>query len=306
MLMSIFASIGAPTTSAGNIVISEAIEIVDDSAVNLRMPTVTSDSMGNVHIVWSQNTQHLYYKSISARGETLIDETRISNAGVHRSWHPDVATDAEDRVHVVWTDKGSQHAIKYTVIDPSLDDQDGDAALDSVISVIDDTIITQRSKNRDWPAIAIDSVGAAHIAWEDSYDSLDKFYAQPQIYYSMVVPDYPVRQALTKIDDTLITPIIGHKGHPDIAVDSDDMVQIVWDDTRGGKVELVFLIDTSGSMSNEWADVCTVVYGGNFAGGGGYFSGIKPLLQEANMTVYETIYALYSTWGAPGAMTSGN
>ena len=70
----------------------------------------------------------------------------------------------------------------------------------------------------------------------------------------------------TKIDDTLITPIIGHKGHPDIAVDAQDKVQIVWDDTRGGKVELVFLIDTSGSMSNEWADVCSVIYGGRFSG----------------------------------------
>ena len=305
MLMSAFASLGAPTASSGQIVISQAIEIVDDSAVNLRMPTVTSDSMGNVHIVWSDNTQHLYYKALSARGEVLIDQTRISNAGVHRSWHPDIATDSEDRIHVVWTDKGSQHAIKYTVIDPSLDDQDGDSALDSVISVIDDTIIVQRSKNRDWPAIAIDSKGAAHITWEDSYDSLDKFYAQPQIYYTMIVPDYPIRQALTKIDDTLITPIIGHKGHPDIAIDSEDMVQLVWDDTRGGKVELVFLIDTSGSMSNEWADVCTVVYGGNFASGG-YFGGIKPLLESANMTVYETIYGLYTTWGGPSAMTSGN
>ena len=56
-------------------------------------------------------------------------------------------------------------------------------------------------------------------------------------------------------------------------------------------------------MYSEWADVCTVIYGGNFASGGN-FKGIKPMLQEGNMTVYETIYGLGNT--LPGAAQSGN
>ena len=103
------------------------------------------------------------------------------------------------------------------------------------------------------------------------------FYAQPQIYYAMITPDYTSNIAVTDIGATLLTPIIGHKGHPDVTVDAEDMVQVVWDDTRGGKVELVFVVDTSGSMYSEWADVCTVIYGGNYAGGG-YFMGLKPML----------------------------
>ena len=47
-------------------------------------------------------------------------------------------------------------------------------------------------------------------------------------------------------------------------------------------------------MYSEWADVCTVIYGGNFASGGN-FKGIKPMLEEGNMTVYETIYGLGNT-----------
>ena len=94
------------------------------------------------------------------------------------------------------------------------------------------------------------------------------FFQQPQIYYKMLQPDYSVQNAIVLFDDTLLTPIIGHKGHPDIVVDANDYVQIAWDDTRGGKVELVFIVDTSGSMYSEWADVCTVIYGGNFASGG--------------------------------------
>ena len=65
----------------------------------------------------------------------------------------------------------------------------------------------------------------------------------------------------------------------------------------------VAMVDTSGSMYSEWADVCTVIYGGNFASGG-YFKGIKPMLQEGNMTVYETIYGLGNT--LPSVAQSGN
>ena len=119
----------------------------------------------------------------------------------------------------------------------------------------------------------------------------------------MIQPDIGSGAIVTLFDDTLLTPIIGHKGHPDVVVDANDYVQVAWDDTRGGKVELAFIVDTSGSMYSEWADICTVIYGGNFASGP-YFQGIKPMLEEGNMTVYETIYGLGNT--LPGAASSGN
>ena len=137
MVLSTVTAMGVPTASAGSVVISEAIEVVDDSSVNLRMPTVGSDSEGNVHIVWSENTNHLFYKMFDARGNVLIDSTRISNAGQVKSWHPDIAIDQNDFVHIVWADKaGSSPAIMYTALNPSMDDQDGDSALDTVISAI--------------------------------------------------------------------------------------------------------------------------------------------------------------------------
>jgi uncharacterized membrane protein len=240
---------------------------------------------------------------VSPRGETLIDATQITNPGLHKVWHPDMVVDDNDRIHLVWADKSGQHKIMYTSLNPYLAPLDGMAAEDSAISVIDDTIISMRAQDRDWPSIDVDSQGNLHIAWQDSYDELQRFFNQPQIYYTMLQPEFSGGSVLTLFEDTLLTPIIGHKGHPDIVVDSNDLVQIAWDDTRGGKVELVFLVDTSGSMYSEWADVCTVIYGGNFAAGG-YFQGLKPMLQEGNMTVYETIYGLGNT--LPGAASSGN
>ncbi|MDP6640512.1 MAG: hypothetical protein QF817_05520, partial [Candidatus Poseidoniaceae archaeon] len=292
----------APMASANQVVITEAIQVVDDGA-NSRQGAVVADSEGNVHLVWAKNNQQLLYTMMDPRGTTLIAPTQLNDNGAARTWHPDIAIDSTDKVHIVWADKSGQHSIMYTVVNPFTDDRDGSAATDGSITVVTDTIVEKRSNNRDWPAIAIDSKDAVHITWEDNYDQLDKFYQQPQIYYAMLEPNFAATQANIIFDSTLLTPIIGHKGHPDITVDADDFVQVVWDDTRGGKVELVFVIDTSGSMYSEWADVCTVVYGGTFSSGGS-FQGIKPMLKNANMTVYETIYGLGNYM--PGAASSGD
>ncbi|MEE3303909.1 MAG: hypothetical protein VX191_03390, partial [Candidatus Thermoplasmatota archaeon] len=304
MTMSLFATLEFSERAEGSeIVLTEAIQVVNGGTHSDRMVAVDADSMGNTHFVWSRNTHHLYYKMLDARGDVLIDETQISNPGTHRANHPDVTVDHANNVHIVWADKSGQWTIFYTLLDPSQDDQDGSSGLDAVLSIIDDEEVASHQQNRDWPAVAVDSENNPHIVWEDSYEPLDKFYQQPQIYYSMLEIDLPGRQAIVAIGNTLLTPIIGHKGHPDIAVDADDFVQIVWDDTRGGKVEMVVPIDTSGSMNTEWADMCVVFYGGNFASGG-TFEGLKPMLTAANMTVFETLYALSGNW--PSAATSGN
>ena len=305
MVLSVMSSllIASVSVSASTVVITEAIQIVDGGTSSDQQAAVGSDSSGNVHVVWTRNNLHLYYSMISPRGETLIDATQITNSGLHKIWHPDLAVDEFDRIHVVWADKAGQHAIMYTALSPWAAPMDGMASDDGTITAIDDTIISRRSQNRDWPALDIDSQNNVHIVWQDNYDELGRFFNQPQIYYSMIQPDIGSGAIVTLFDDTLLTPIIGHKGHPDVVVDANDDVQIAWDDTRGGKVELAFIVDTSGSMYSEWADICTVIYGGNFASGP-YFQGIKPMLEEGNMTVYETIYGLGNT--LPGAASSGN
>ncbi len=303
LLSTLSAILVAAPVAATQVVITEAIQVVDGGGSSDRMSAVASDSEGNVHVVWSRSNQHLYYSMISPRGDTLIDATQVTGAGLHKIYHPDMVIDEDNIVHITWADHSGQHKIMYTALHPFETAMDGTISDDSTLTVIDDYIIAQHINDRDWPAIDVDSKGNIHIVWQDNYDSLDMFFQQPQIYYKMLEPDYDLQNVIVLFDETLLTPIIGHKGHPDIVVDANDYVQIAWDDTRGGKVELVFVVDTSGSMYSEWADVCTVIYGGNFASGGS-FRGIKPMLEEGNMTVYETIYGLGTS--LPGAASSGN
>jgi uncharacterized membrane protein len=303
LLSTLTAILVAAPAAATQVVITEAIQVVDGGGASDRMSAVASDSEGNVHVVWSRSNQHLYYSMISPRGDTLIDATQVTGSGLHKIYHPDMVIDENDIVHITWADHSGQHKIMYTALHPFNTGMDGSVSDDSSLTAIDDYIVAQHINNRDWPAIDVDSQGNIHLVWQDNYDELDMFFQQPQIYYKMLQPDYAVQNAIVLFDDTLLTPIIGHKGHPDIVVDANDYVQIAWDDTRGGKVELVFVVDTSGSMYSEWADICTVIYGGNFQSGGN-FKGIKPMLEEGNMTVYETIYGLGNT--LPGAASQGN
>ena len=304
LLSSMSTIIMIPEAEAAQVVITEAIQVSDGGSANDRASAVAADSEGNVHVIWARSNLHIFYTMISPRGITMIDATQITNSGLHSIQHLDMVIDEQDKIHIAWADKRGQHSIMYTALRPYNANHDGSVSDDVTLSAIDDFEVSSRSENRDWPSLDVDSKGNIHIAWQDSYDELNIYYQQPQIYYSMIQPDYESNSAQKLFTETLLTPIIGHKGHPDVAVDSDDIVQIAWDDTRGGKVELVFIIDGSGSMGTEWADVCSVVYGGNFASGG-YFQGIKPMLVEANMTVYETLYVLYDGYSYPSEISNG-
>ena len=68
MLMSIFVAMVAPQVAASEVVLTDAVQIVNGGSQNDRMVALDSDSEGNVHFVWSRNTQHLYYKLVDARG----------------------------------------------------------------------------------------------------------------------------------------------------------------------------------------------------------------------------------------------
>ena len=116
-------------------------------------------------------------------------------------------------------------------IDPSLDDQNGDQSTDSAITIINDFEVSSHPQNRDWPAIDVDSANDPHIVWQDSYEPFDKFYQHPDIPCN-ARSRCDFKNSELAVGETLLTPIIGHKGHPDIAIDLNDFVQVVWDDTR--------------------------------------------------------------------------
>jgi len=257
--------------------------------------TGVMDNMSRVHLVWIENGSQprLQYALIHTNyGPLGVDTVLISNTliGYNNSTaisSPSLVVDSNNRVHIVWAITDIE--ILYTLIDPSLDDRDGDAGDIANMTLVSHTV-ADGTGVRDDPDIAIDSYNGAHVVWVDTYDPQGLYFGTPLIYYTMLTYDINGTFEI-QINSSIITPALVWKGNPAVSMGANNTVIIVWEDTRGSLVEYVGLLDSSGSMTSEWEDMCAVFYGGNLTSGL-TFTGIKPMLEQASITVLETLYAI--------------
>ena len=250
------------------------------------------DDSNRIHLVWIENTSTplLRYAliQISSGVDTiLISTTQVGDANATSLSSPAMVIDSQGRAHIVWEITDTD--ILYTLLDPSEDDLDGSAGDIQNMTIASHTV-ADGTGTRSSPDIAVDSFDAVHIVWVDTYDPQGIYFGNPLIYYCMLSEDSN-NGFQVLINATLVTPALGHRGNPAVSIGTNNTVVIVWEDTRGSLVEYVGLIDSSGSMTSEWEDMCAVFYGGNLTSGL-TFTGIKPMLEQANITVLETLYAL--------------
>lgn len=251
------------------------------------------DDSNKIHLVWIENssTPLLQYAliQISTGIDTiLISTTQIGDNNSTSLSSPALVVDSAGRAHIVW--EVTDIEILYTLLDPSEDDQDGSAGDLSNMTVVSPYSVANGSGTRSEPDIAVDSYDAVHIVWVDSYDPQGLYFNSPLVYYMMLAQD-STNGFQVLINATLITPALGHRGNPAVSMGTNNTVVIVWEDTRGSLVEYVALIDSSGSMTTEWIDMCAIFYGGTLTTGEN-FNGIKTMLENANITVLETLYTL--------------
>ena len=142
-----------------------------------------------------------------------------------------------------------------------MDDQDGDPGDITNMTLVSHTV-ADGIGTRNTPDIAIDSYDGAHVVWVDNYDPLGLYFGTPLIYYAMLTYDSSGNFDV-QINNTIVTTALGFKGSPAVSMGANNTVIVVWEDTRGSLVEYVGLLDTSGSMTSEWKDMCAVFYGGN-------------------------------------------
>ena len=213
--------------------------------------TGVMDDLSRVHLVWIENGSQpmLQYALISTSG---IDTVLISNTliGANNSTaisSPSLVVDSNRRAHIVWAITDIE--ILYILLDPSLDDLDGDAG-ETANMTLASHIVADGSGIRNDPDIAIDSHDGAHVVWVDTYDPQGLYFGTPLIYYTMLTYDSSGNFNV-EINNSIITPALGHKGNPAVSIGSNNTVIVVWEDTRGSLIEYVGLLDTSGSMSTR-------------------------------------------------------
>lgn len=253
--------------------------------------TMAMDPFGQRHLTWIRDGDQVMYAVIGGERELRHGPYVVDGGPGSEPNAPDIAVDASGHAHLAWAEHGgSIDRIRYAQLDPS-----GPAfgESDDVTRLLEvsprDAVAGNGS--RDHPAIAVDTRGGVHLVWEDDLDPLEVLFGQTQIRYGLYLPLSGSDKLDTLIAPTLLTTAPGHKAHPALDIDTDGTVQVVWEGTLGGLVELVFLVDTSGSMASEWADLCQVIYGGQLSQGA-QTEGVLGLLRKANVTVLETVYSM--------------
>jgi BNR repeat-containing family member len=137
---------------------------------------------------------------------------------------PAVAMDLEGTIHIVWHDATPGNTEIY--YRRSSDGGDNWSTAQR---------ITWTSGNSGYPAIAIDSSGAVHVAWSDSTPG------SPEIYYKNS-PDGGSTWGVAQ----RITWNSGFSSYPEIAVGSGDDLHVVWQDITSGTNQIYYKQSTDG------------------------------------------------------------
>jgi hypothetical protein len=197
---------------------------------NSTSPAITSDSQDNIHIVWMDNTPgnyEIYYKKSTDGGSTWSTNRLTWNSG--HSEDPDIYTDSNDNIYVVWDDESVGNYQIYCK-----KSTDGGA-----------TWSTNRltwSFGDSWePTIAIDSSNNIHVVWRDFYLMTPE---DDDIYYKKST-DGGTSWSSTK----RLTWNQGYSGWPDVTTDSSDNIHIVWNDEIPGNQEIYHKKSTDGGMT---------------------------------------------------------
>ena len=257
------------------------------------------DANSNFQLVWINSTNYaIVFAMFDQNGAQLIAPTNLPQSSLSNI-PMDIVIDIDSTgiLYICWSDMSNIYGL---AINAANDDHDGSQANGTQITTIPPTSLVYGVQSRYDPDIVIDRFDAIHLVWVDEADPLGQLYNIPQIHYMMTTNNNGA--FTTVIGSTFVTATLSNSGNPAISMGSNDTVVIVWQDTSGSLVEYIGILDTSGSMSAEWADMCSVFYGGTFTSGS-TFMGIKPLMNSSGITVLETLYALAGQGGLPSATT---
>jgi hypothetical protein len=207
-------------------VFGDNIRITFDGASSTDIASVVDDD-GNMHIVWEDlrsGNGDIYYVKLDAEGNKLTNDAKISNDSAV-STHPSVAVDDSDHIFIVWEsiEAGSSelyfarlwyYSGNITFQENGLRVSDADPA------------------NSTEPEIDICADGSIALVWTDARD--DAGDGNLEIYYKRLGPT-----GIPLTSDIKVTSDIGISERPQMDIDSDGYIHIVWYDFRDSNSGLV-------------------------------------------------------------------
>jgi len=143
------------------------------------------------------------------------------------SQDPAIAIDSNTNLHVVWCDYTAGNSEIYYK-----------RSTDGGLTWSGSKRLTWNSGNSVYPAIAIDSNNNLHVVWHDSTPGND------EIYYKRST-DGGLSWGAAK----RLTWNSGNSGYPAIAIDSNNNLHVVWEDSTPGNSEIYYKRSTDGGST---------------------------------------------------------
>jgi Neuraminidase (sialidase) len=178
------------------------------------------ESNKTIHLVWSDNTpgnSEIYYKRSTDGGATWSAAKRLTWTLDH-SYVPAIAIDSKSAVHMVWKDKAAgSDEIFYK------SSADGGTTWSAAKR------LTWTALDSNAPAIGVDSIDTLRLVWHGSTPGNYEIFAKSSTDGGKT---WSSSQRLTW------TP--GSSVWPAIAIDSDNVIHVVWQDDTPGNNEIYY------------------------------------------------------------------
>jgi BNR repeat-like domain len=204
-------------------------------SVSSQNPAIAVDSFNTIHIVWQEYSE-LYYKRSTDGGTTWSAAKRLTwTSGF--SWYPAISIDSANGIHVVWQDyTPGSFAIYYLT------------SSDRGLTWSAAKRLTWNTGSSEYPDIA-DLYNEVHIVWDTPAAG-----GMTDIYYKRSTTSGYTWTAAKRLT---WTP--GFSESALIAIDSSDVVHVVWTDYTPGTWTIYYRKSPDGGAT--WSPVRALTWG---------------------------------------------
>ncbi|NVM29837.1 MAG: right-handed parallel beta-helix repeat-containing protein, partial [Candidatus Helarchaeota archaeon] len=193
-----------------------------DSKNSSTSPTMAMDAAGNLFVVWSDNSTlygsggdaDIFCRIWNASSQTWGSINVVSNESDSDSTAPAIAIDALGNLHVAWVDlsdwngAGTDGDIFYKIYNTSTE-----AWSQTVV------VTTESATASNGPAIGVNNLGNIYIVWCESNASETNIY---EMFWNATSSSWSG-------NTTVSSEIVGDSRNPQIGVDENYNVHIVWE-----------------------------------------------------------------------------
>ena len=197
-------------------------------AINATHPEGWTDSKGNVHLVWDDNEDDIYYAQIDESGSLVVSQkplTQLTYKDGKKSNYPSIASDRYGDLWVFWQDcRSGIFEIYYT----RSTDNGRTWAQEQRLTAEDG----MQSQHPRASAKFYGESGRVYVAWQDRRNG------NFETFVRMI--SYEASGTINLGYDNQVTPTDGWEStHPDIHCYK-DWIYIAWNDLRNGVNEVYF------------------------------------------------------------------